>query len=80
MALWVRSYLRDAFQEGSADAVGCLPRAKAFSCFILFAWWSPVLFLLEYLNPSIHSYDHGETREGVIPVGTGVQRLWKQYI
>jgi hypothetical protein len=33
------SYLRDALQVGSADAVACLPvpRAKFFSCFLLFA-------------------------------------------
>jgi hypothetical protein len=36
------SYLRDALQEGSADAdVACLPvsRAQAFSSFLLFARW-----------------------------------------
>jgi hypothetical protein len=41
-------YLRDAFQEGSADAVACLPvpRAKVFSSFLLLAWWPPLLFLI----------------------------------
>jgi hypothetical protein len=33
------SYLRDAFQEGSADALACLPvpRAHVFSSFLMFA-------------------------------------------
>jgi hypothetical protein len=42
------TYLRDALQEGSADVVVCLlvPRAWAFSSFLLFAWWPPLLFLV----------------------------------
>jgi hypothetical protein len=46
------SYLRDAFQEGSADAVACLPvpRAWGFSSFLLFAWWPPLLFSCKKLN------------------------------
>jgi hypothetical protein len=34
------SYFRDALQEGSADAVACLPvpRVRVFSSFLLFAW------------------------------------------
>jgi hypothetical protein len=42
------SYLRDVLQEGSADAVACLPvpRAKVFSSFLLFAWWVMLLFLV----------------------------------
>jgi hypothetical protein len=46
------SHLRDALQEGSADAVACLPipRALVFSPFILlFAWWPPLLFLVRIL-------------------------------
>jgi NAD-specific glutamate dehydrogenase len=40
------SYLRNALQEGSVDAVACLlvPRAQAFSCFLLFPWWLMLLF------------------------------------
>jgi hypothetical protein len=41
-------YLRDALQEGNAEAVACLPvpRAWVFSCFLLiFAWWPPLLLL-----------------------------------
>jgi hypothetical protein len=36
------------FQEGSADAVACLPvpRAWVFPSFLLFAWWPPLLFLV----------------------------------
>jgi hypothetical protein len=42
------SYLRDAFQEGSAHVVACLPvpRALDFSSFLLIAWWPPLLFLV----------------------------------
>jgi hypothetical protein len=42
------SYLRDVYQEGSADAVAChpVPRALAFSSFLLIAWWPPLLFLV----------------------------------
>jgi hypothetical protein len=36
------SYLRDALQEGSVDAVACLP-----TLFSLFAWWFPLLFLVK---------------------------------
>jgi hypothetical protein len=41
------SYLRDAFHEGIADVVACLPvpRAWVFPSFLLFAWWPPLLFL-----------------------------------
>jgi hypothetical protein len=42
------SYHRDALQEGSLDAVACLPvpRAEAvFSSFLLFAWWHLLLFI-----------------------------------
>jgi hypothetical protein len=40
------SYLRDALQEGNGDVVVCLlvPRAHVFSSFLLFAWWSQLLF------------------------------------
>jgi hypothetical protein len=41
--------IRDAYlQEGSADAVACLPvpRAQVFSSFLLFAWWLMLLFFL----------------------------------
>jgi hypothetical protein len=43
--------LRDALQEGSADAVACLPvpRAKVFPSFLLFAWWLMLLFLVRIL-------------------------------
>jgi hypothetical protein len=37
------SYLRDAFQEGSADAVACLPVPRAWVFFLFFAWWPPML-------------------------------------
>jgi hypothetical protein len=50
------SYLRDALQEGSVDALACLPvpRAYVFSSFILFASWSPLSFLvLMYIYKSI---------------------------
>jgi hypothetical protein len=42
------SYFRDALQEGSADAVACLPvpRAQVFSSFLRFARWPPLLFLV----------------------------------
>jgi hypothetical protein len=43
------SYLRDALQEGNVDVVACLPvrRAEVFiSSFLVFAWWSPLLFLV----------------------------------
>jgi hypothetical protein len=42
------SYLRDTMQEGSANVVACVhvPRALVFFSFLLFAWWSPLLFLL----------------------------------
>jgi hypothetical protein len=42
------SCLRDALQEGSADAVACLPvpRAQGFSSFPFFAWWRMLLFLV----------------------------------
>jgi hypothetical protein len=42
------SYLRDALQEGSDDAVACLPvpRTQVFSSSLLFAWWPPLLFLV----------------------------------
>jgi hypothetical protein len=43
------SYLRDALQEGGADAVACLPVPRVFSSFLLFAWWPPLLFLLKKL-------------------------------
>jgi hypothetical protein len=45
------SYLRDALQEGSVDVVACLPapRAQVFPSFLLFAWWSPRLFLIRIL-------------------------------
>jgi hypothetical protein len=35
---------------GSADAVACLPvpRALVFSSRFLFAWWSPLLFILRF--------------------------------
>jgi hypothetical protein len=42
------SYLRDALQDGSADAVACLPvpRAQVFSSFLFFPnWLSPLLFV-----------------------------------
>jgi hypothetical protein len=42
-------YLRDAMQEGSADAVARLPVPRPFRFFplkfLLFAWWPPLLFL-----------------------------------
>jgi hypothetical protein len=43
------SYLRDAFREGNADAVACLPvpRAMVFPSFLLFAWGLMLLFLLK---------------------------------
>jgi hypothetical protein len=46
MVVTLGSYLRDALQEGSADAMACLhvPRAQVFSSFLLFPWWSPLLF------------------------------------
>jgi hypothetical protein len=45
------SYLRDAFQEGSADAVACLPVPRAgFSSFLLFAWWRPLPFLVKNIK------------------------------
>jgi hypothetical protein len=43
------SYLRDALQEGSADAVACLPvphGLRFFSSFLLFAWRLTLLFLV----------------------------------
>jgi hypothetical protein len=42
------SYLRDALQEGGADDVACVhvPRAQAFSSFLLFAWRLMLFFLL----------------------------------
>jgi hypothetical protein len=45
------SYLRDALQEGSVDAVACLLvfRNYILSSFLHFAWWSPLLFLLRIL-------------------------------
>jgi hypothetical protein len=45
------SHLRDALQEGSADAKACLhvPRASIFPSFILFAWWSPLLLLVRII-------------------------------
>jgi hypothetical protein len=41
------TYLRNALQEGNADAVACLPvpRAQVFSSFLLFNWWSPLVLL-----------------------------------
>jgi hypothetical protein len=46
------SYLRDAFDEGSADAVACLsiPRAKVFPSFLLSAWWLMLLFCKKTFN------------------------------
>jgi hypothetical protein len=40
------SHLRDALQEGSADAVVCRPVPRALACgvfssLLLFAWWYP---------------------------------------
>jgi hypothetical protein len=45
------SYLRDALQEGSADAVACLrvARDKVFSSFLLFAWWLMLIFFIRKL-------------------------------
>jgi hypothetical protein len=46
------SYLRDAFREGSVDAVACLPEFLGligFSSFLLVAWWPPLLFLVRNL-------------------------------
>jgi hypothetical protein len=46
------SYLRDALQKGSDDAVACIPipRAHVFSSFLFFAWWSPLLLLRIYFS------------------------------
>jgi hypothetical protein len=51
------SYLRDAFQEGSADGVACLPvpRAWVFSSFLLFAWWPPLPFSCKIFD---HFFSH----------------------
>jgi hypothetical protein len=43
------SYLRDALHEGNADAVACLP-VPTRAYFILFTWWSHVLFLVKQLK------------------------------
>jgi hypothetical protein len=53
------SYLHDALQEGSADAVACLlvPRAQVFSSFLLFAWWPPLLFLVRRLFNTASWYE-----------------------
>jgi hypothetical protein len=50
------SYLRDALQEGSADAVACLPvpRAHVFSCFLHFARRSPLLCLVYIISIILH--------------------------
>jgi hypothetical protein len=44
------SYLRDAVQEGRADAVARLPIPRAFSSFLLFASWLMLLFLVRNLE------------------------------
>jgi hypothetical protein len=43
-----------AVQEGSADAVACLPvpRALLFPSFLLFAGWSPLVFLQRIFQKS----------------------------
>jgi hypothetical protein len=50
------SYLRDALQEGSVDALACLrvPRAWSFSSFLLFAFWLMLLFLISILLCCFH--------------------------
>jgi hypothetical protein len=42
------SFLRDALQEGGADAVACFSAFLGLSSFLLFAWWSPLLFLVRF--------------------------------
>jgi hypothetical protein len=61
------TYLRDAFQEGSVDAVAYLhvPRALVFSSFHLFAWWLPLLFLVRNCHHiRIHHHHHREKYSG----------------
>jgi hypothetical protein len=55
------SYLRDALQEDSVDALACLhvPRALVASSFLLFAWWLMLRFLVKSLvstEPNIVPY------------------------
>jgi hypothetical protein len=44
--------------------VACLPvpRAKVFSCFLLFAWWPPLLFLVRRLNMGYEGTGYSDTR------------------
>jgi hypothetical protein len=49
----IDDYLRDAFQEGRAGSVACLPvprAAEVFSFFLRFACWSTLLFLVRILS------------------------------
>jgi hypothetical protein len=70
------SYLRDAFEEGSASVVACLhvPRAYVFSSFLLFAWWPPLLCLVRiyyYVYNKYHS-QHADRKRGG---GTNAERV-----
>jgi hypothetical protein len=70
------SYLRDALQEGSADAVACLPvpRAWGFSLFSSFVWWLPLLFLVR----NFYFFIWGAKKVKSAP-GTGTGRSLTSY-